>query len=109
MFRVLLVLCVLSAGWILANAPTTPPPSPSAMELFASDPGTEHHGTHSHQSCDINCFGCGHSVHDMCPSTLLLRGGLQQQIAIQRAPVTVRQGYRHALLRPPIGTAPSLA
>lgn len=103
MFRLLLLLLVLVPGSMIAELPNSPLQAPIAMDPADNHVAAEHDGS-THASCDFSCLGCSHSVHDMCPGTLLTRGTKQQHHAVYRVQTTVRQGYRNSLLRPPISS-----
>jgi hypothetical protein len=108
MLRLLFIVCLVAVAWLMFSAPAEQAPSLTVAEIAASELATEHHGN-AHLSCDVSCVGCGHSLHDMCPSTVLLRDDAQEHLALQCTPIHVLQGHRHSLLRPPIPSMLQLA
>ncbi len=101
MFRLLLVVSVLLLGSLIAQTPNSQLPAPTAMELTDTHVIAEH-TDNGHLSCDFSCLGCSHSVHDMCPDTLLTRSTSRHHHTAYPVRTTVQQGYRNSLLRPPI-------
>lgn len=89
MFRLLLVVSVLLLGSLIAQTPNSQLPAPTAMELTDTHVIAEH-TDNGHLSCDFSCLGCSHSVHDMCPDTLLTRSTSRHH---QRWPQFFEQQY----------------
>lgn len=107
MLRLVLLSCALILGCIIAIGPSAQFQSPTAVEYLDTEVTADRHDS-NHPACDFSCFGCGHSVHDMCPSTPVARYMVQQVLVVYRVQLVVRDGHHNSLLRPPISPTPQL-